>query len=100
MEIIDLIKNQINIALSNIGVTDIELNFTIETPPKDDLGDFSSNVAFLLTKRLRKSPQEIAQILRDELDKSSFFEKVDNVNGFLNFFVSPQIYQRICSKIL
>ncbi|PNR98979.1 arginyl-tRNA synthetase [Petrotoga miotherma DSM 10691] len=100
MEIIDLIKNQINIALLNIGVTNIELNFTIETPPKDDLGDFSSNVAFLLTKRLRKSPQEIAQILRDELDKSSFFEKVDNVNGFLNFFVSPQIYQRICSKIL
>ncbi|MDK2906140.1 MAG: arginyl-tRNA synthetase [Petrotoga sp.] len=100
MEIIELIKKQINITLSNIGVSDIELNFTIETPPKDDLGDFSSNVAFLLTKRLRKSPQEIAQILRDELDKSSFFEKVDNVNGFLNFFVSPQIYQRICSKIL
>ncbi len=28
MEIIDLIKNQINIALSDIGVSEMELNFT------------------------------------------------------------------------
>lgn len=100
MEIISLIKKQIDDALKNIGITNLSEEYVVEIPPQDELGDFSSNISFILAKKLKKNPKIISQELSKELTKSSFFEKVENVNGFLNFFLSPNVYQRICSHIV
>jgi len=102
MEIINLVKEQIKNELSKLQIQteDKENDFTVETPPKDEMGDFSSNVAFLLAKKMKKSPMIIAKDLAQELNNNSFFSKVEDLNGFLNFFISPEIYQRISSHII
>ena len=38
-------------------------SYSLTEPAKEDFGDLSCNVAFLLTKKLRKSPNEIASVL-------------------------------------
>ena len=40
--------------------------YTLTEPTKENFGDLSCNVAFLLTKRLQKSPSEIASILAEQ----------------------------------
>jgi len=44
---------------------------------------------FSLSKVLRKSPLDIANSILD-LCKSEYFEKVENVNGYLNFFLDKK----------
>ena len=39
----------------------------LEQPPSPDMGDISSNVAFLLARKLKKSPVEIAAEIRDKI---------------------------------
>jgi arginyl-tRNA synthetase len=40
--------------------------YTLTEPTKENFGDLSCNAAFLLTKRLQKSPSEIASILAEQ----------------------------------
>lgn len=60
----------------------------IERPP-EGCGDYSSNIAFLLSKEKKKSPHIIAEELKEKID-SDLFEKVEIKNGFLNFFLSEK----------
>ncbi len=55
-----------------------------------DHSDISSNIAFLLTKKLRKSPKEIAEQIIKELNTDNF-EKIEVVNGFINFFYKKEV---------
>ena len=100
MEIISLIKEQIDNALKELGLANFSEEYVVEIPPQDDLGDFSSNISFLLAKKFKKNPKVISQELSEKLSKNNFFTKVENVNGFLNLFLSPSVYQRICSHII
>lgn len=77
-----IIKNSLGIAPSP---------FKIERPIEKKYGDYSSNIAFLISKKILKSPSEVAEFIKKECEKEnrSLFEKVENVNGFLNFFISP-----------
>ena len=84
MEIISLIKEQIDNALKELGLANFSEEYVVEIPPQDDLGDFSSNISFLLAKKFKKNPKVISQELSEKLSKNNFFTKVENVNGFLN----------------
>ena len=46
MEIISLIKEQIDNALKELGLANFSEEYVVEIPPQDDLGDFSSNISF------------------------------------------------------
>ena len=67
---------------------DIIQNY-METPSNKEMGDYSLP-CFKLAKVLKKSPQIIAEELKQNLnfDKEQI-EKIDVVNGYLNFFVNP-----------
>ncbi|MGI0021276.1 MAG: arginine--tRNA ligase, partial [Nitrososphaeraceae archaeon] len=41
-------------------------SYSLSEPAKENFGDLSCNVAFLLAKRLQKSPSEIASILAEQ----------------------------------
>lgn len=61
----------------------------IEKPKHDSHGDFSTNVSFMLTKTLKKSPKYIAELLCDTFNKEvkgSF--RFEPLNGFINIYVS------------
>ena len=79
-----------------------EILFTVE-PTRDKIhGDFASNLAFLLSKKLRKSPRDIANqivsILNQSLDNIATIEIAGG--GFINFFLNDQIILSFMQDIL
>lgn len=80
--------------LEEMGLEE-EVSPQVSVPENPDHGDYSTNVAMLLTKQLHKSPAEIAGMLKDaikEYQKVSGAGIIDRVEmalpGFLNLFVS------------
>lgn len=70
----------------------------IEKPKEKLHGDFATNIAMELTRKLRKNPREIAQYLLDNMDISNtFIEKVEVAGpGFINFFFKNEwLYKTI-----
>ncbi|PKN80113.1 MAG: arginine--tRNA ligase [Candidatus Cloacimonetes bacterium HGW-Cloacimonetes-1] len=74
--------------------------FIIETPTKDEFGDYSTNVALVLAKENKTSPVKLADMILKELKKSKHYKKVEIAGpGFINFFLSPTMYQNILWSI-
>ncbi len=60
----------------------------IEYPPKRELGDLATPVAFELARRLRKAPRAIAQELAGALGSIDGISRVDAApNGYLNVYL-------------
>ena len=85
--IIDEIKANLNTVLADI-ITDTSIDFTVE-PAKSGFADVTSNVAFLLSRVLRRSPRELAFTLSEMYSKHPFnlVKKVTaHPSGYINFF--------------
>lgn len=61
----------------------------IEVPPSKDMGDFALP-CFKLARALRKSPQAIAQQLAGSIGEIEGIDRIQDVNGYLNFYINPQ----------
>ena len=86
--------------LVSLKIKGTDVNFTVEYPKIDRFGDYSSNVAMLLSKILKKPPMEIAESAKIFFEDSDLFEKVDTVNpGFINFFVKDTVFFEHIEKI-
>ena len=87
----EIIKTYIIEALSNYNLSDSMV--IIEIPKDRSNGDYSSNLAFLLAKNLKKSPLEIANELAVTLNQSLIGKGifVSALKGFLNFNLEPRI---------
>lgn len=71
----------------------------IEIPPQDDMGDFSFP-CFSLAKVMRKNPALIASELREKIQDENF-EKIENVNAYLNFYLDREKFQNdVINEIL
>lgn len=67
------------------------LDIEISIPKKREFGDYSSNIAMVLTKMLSKKPRDIAEHISDKLSTSHpvLFKKIEIAGpGFLNFFIN------------
>ncbi|COE28823.1 arginine--tRNA ligase [Staphylococcus warneri] len=64
----------------------------IEIPKDVKNGDYSTNIAMVLTKIAKRNPREIAQAIVDHLDASkAHVKKVDIAGpGFINFYLDNQ----------
>jgi len=84
------------------STSDFRENVLVEIPENREHGDYTTNVAFVLSKILKKSPQETAVNFANELEKQkiSDFSKVEAKNGFVNFFLSPECLQHQLKNIL
>ena len=66
-----------------------EIEGYIEIPSNKEMGDYSFP-CFRLAKSLKKAPQMIAMELKEKLQFNEMqIEKVEVVNGYLNFFINP-----------
>lgn len=74
---IDAVKDVLN--------DDVMNNIALEVPKIRQFGDYSTNVAMLLAKPMKKSPRDIAQMVSEKISELPF---VANVNvagpGFIN----------------
>jgi arginyl-tRNA synthetase len=61
---------------------------TFEAPPEPKFGDLASNLCFSLSKKLKKSPKQIAEEIakKIKIPKSSFIKKIEANAGYINFF--------------
>ena len=91
---------------------DFKGGILIEVPENKEHGDYTTNIAFALTKILsakggsasggKKSSQEIAEYLVNKLKKQKVkdFSKIEAENGFINFFLSPECLHYQIKEIL
>lgn len=94
-EIKDLILNIIKTS----GFEVEEDKVKIEIPKEEHHGDLSTNLAFLLSKKLNKKPIEVANQLKEIFKKENYFSIVEVAGaGFLNFFISDVYYHDILKK--
>ena len=72
-------------------VTNIEtIEQYIEIPSNKDMGDYSLP-CFKLAKELKKAPQIIANEIKEKINiDEEVIEKVQVVNGYLNFFINSK----------
>lgn len=67
-----------------------EIKQYIEVPPNNDLGDYAFP-CFRLAKILKKSPQLIAEELKEKINLDENIIKIDIAGGYLNFFINKVI---------
>jgi len=84
--IIEEIENNLKKILDDLSISDV--SFSVEVA-KPGFGDVSSNIAFLLAKKLKKSPKEITQMLSEKYSQRTstlVFKNEAHPSGYLNFF--------------
>ena len=75
------------------GLTAAEIEQLVEVPADTAHGDYAFP-CFKLAKTMRKAPQLIAAELAEKIRGAELFEKVENVNAFLNMFVDRTFFTR------
>lgn len=96
MDIQSKIKNWIKETLK------IENDFVVEHPSDLKNGDYSTNVAMTLSKNLGKNPVEIAKDFAQKLDENKIpeIERIEQVGGFINFYLSKEFFTKSVEEIL
>lgn len=89
-----MIKNSLE-KITTLNPEDI--NIVVEIPANKDFGDYSTNIALTLTKKLHKSPMDIATEIKENFEVLDVVEDIKIVNpGFINFYLKKDY---ILSKI-
>lgn len=85
--LIQEVRELVSSALTSAGYPLIE--FDVSEPPQQAFGDLSCNVAFLLSKHLKKPPpkiaMELAEALRQRIQDSSYILSTNAAGGHINF---------------
>jgi arginyl-tRNA synthetase len=99
------IKKEIALVIgqSLAKLTSEKVNFLVEEPENESFGDYSSNVALVTAKILKKNPLDLAEELVEKIDKSKLPE-IENIEvvkpGFINFHLSEKYLFSQLEKIL
>ena len=99
-------KNYVNHALSN-ALSDLKLTSHLEhldiSVPAAEFGDYSTNAALVLAKKVSAKPSEVAQKIVahiKENDKEGRFSEVTEKSGFINFTLSQNVLLAALFNIL
>jgi arginyl-tRNA synthetase len=96
----ELVRQKIEKIIKTAGFQ-VQKNFDITEPPKSEMGDYSTNLAMVIAQQEKKSPKEIAEKLKSELDKDNDFIKTEVAGpGFLNLTLKDDYYLEELKKIL
>ena len=102
--IIEEIRQQLKQALPYYNIHEKDINIEITEPHLKEHGDFSSNLAFILSKILKKNPFDIAKdivynILPNINVKNNEKSLINHISvekpGFINFTIDLKIFLRI-----
>ena len=81
------------------GLTNKPVDFSIEIPGDKNNGDYSTNVALVLAKKIGKNPREVADSIKEKI-KSDLFGKIEVAGpGFINFFIDGKVFIDNLKKI-
>ena len=84
------IKNEIvNLIKENIDIEEELIYKNITLIKEKDKGDYTFP-CFTLSKILKKSPNMISDELKENIKLNEKFEKVESLNGYLNFYINKE----------
>ncbi len=87
-------------SLSKNGIEFNQEDIIIESPKQETNGNYSTNIALVLTKRLHQNPMDIANMIKNSI-ASDMLEKVEVANpGFINFFLTKKRLLDEINKII
>ena len=67
--------------------------FSVEIPTEKSHGDYSTNVALILAKKVGKNPRDVAEEIKSKISKNKIFEKVEVAGpGFINFYIAKDYF--------
>lgn len=75
----------------------------VKLSERESYGDYTTNVAMRIAKKVKKNPLEIANLLISKLDSQilKLFERIEVVKpGFINFFISKKYLQNEIKNVL
>lgn len=76
-------------ALKKAGIQDTEID--LDHPANSNFGDYSSNIALRLAKKLKKNPIEMAEEIVKNLAENELIKKAEVIKpGFINFWISTK----------
>ncbi|OKP88545.1 arginine--tRNA ligase [Paenibacillus helianthi] len=90
------LEQSVNQVIRSLGAESAEpVTVALEQPANADFGDYSSNIAMQLAKKLRKAPMTIAGLITAELKQMSItgglFERIEiAAPGFINMYINWQ----------
>lgn len=83
------IKEIIDNVLKKENISDI--SYVIEVPNDKKNGDYSTNIAMVLTKILKKNPKVIAEEIVNNIENNNIIERIDIAGpGFINFYLNKK----------
>ena len=74
------------LALQIEGLEKEEIMSMVESPADSNMGDYAFP-CFKLAKIMRKAPPVIARTIAEAIQEDELFEKVENVNAYVNMFL-------------
>lgn len=86
-------KIAIILAESIDGLSQKEIQEMIEIPSDSKMGDYAFP-CFKLAKLLRKAPPMISQEIAERLKSNHIFDRVENVNAYVNMFLSRKEFMK------
>ena len=102
-KVIDEIKNLLSLSFSELNYPPIEYDVT--EPPLKEYGDLTSNIAFLLGKKLKRKPSSIAYEIVEKVllpridtnsnDRRSLVLSVHaHIAGHINFKINYELFSK------
>lgn len=75
------------------AVGDDAVGFSVEVPADSAHGDYATNAALALAKKIGKAPREVAQEIVAKINMHKFLEKIEVAGpGFINFYLSKDYF--------
>lgn len=91
------LSSQITELLKSISQEEFQFSpekISIELYKGNNFGHYSSSIPFEIARNIGKSPKDIAEIIINKIfekkENSLIFEKIENINGFINFYLSDE----------
>lgn len=74
----------------------------VENSKEERFGDYATNVAMVLSKSLKKNPEDVAESIKNKVEsiKQEEIEKIEVVKpGYINFYLGEEYFQKLIEKI-
>ena len=102
MDLRQHLKESIETAVKTSDLVEEAPPVKVEVPKDRSNGDFSTNIAMVLTKQAKKNPREIAEIITDHLDQAEARVKSVEIAGpgFINFRMEESTLTDVIKQVL
>ena len=98
-----LLKDAVTGLITSGSLPELDLDgISVSIPPNKEFGDFATNVAMAAAKKAKKSPREVANLVKQALEShSGFLEKIEVAGpGFINLYLNPAMWVSALEEIV